>query len=182
MSILLFIFKGKAGFKTFVDSVKSAVSISAMIFLTMSAALAFSRFLTFSGLSQALVQTIVSWHLKGVLFVALISFLFVLLGMIMDSTSMLVLSIPLILPVISQLGLNPIYTGVTLIYASQIGIITPPFGLAVFAVKGVAEPDVKMEEIFKGSFPFMILLILGLIILILFPSIITFLVNISFTQ
>jgi len=86
---------------------------------------------------------------------------------------MLTITIPILHPIIVKLGIDPYFFGVFMIYASQIGIITPPFGLAVFTVKGVAEPDVTVEDVFAGSMKYLFMMIAGIPIMMFFPQIIT---------
>jgi len=85
--------------------------------------------------------------------------------------------IPIIHPVIMKLGIDPYYFALIFIVATQVGIITPPFGLAVFTVKGVAEAGVTLEEIFSGAMAFFYIMCVGLLLMILFPIIITFLIR-----
>lgn len=173
---LLVITCGKKTFKLLVIGLRDTAITSAMIFLTMAGALVFSRFLVLSGLSQQLISLIVDANFNNFVLLLILSGMFLVLGTIMDSTSMLTISIPIVTPIISGLKIDPYYFAILAIYASQIGIITPPFGLSVFTVKAVAEPDVSIEEIFRGSFPFLILLLFCMVLLLLFPQIITFII------
>ena len=91
----------------------------------------------------------------------------------MDSISMLMITIPILNPIIEPMGIDPYFFAVYVIYVGQIGIITPPFGLSVFTVKAIAEHDVSLEEIFGGTMPYLYALCLGMVILLLFPQIIT---------
>ena len=173
MILLVFTTKSRA-FLLLVEGLKETAVTSAMIFLTMAGALVFSRFLVLSGISQELISAIVGAELSNFMLLLIMSGLFLLLGTIMDSTSMLTISIPIITPITNGLNIDPYYFAILAIFASQIGIITPPFGLSVFTVKGAAEADVSIEEIFKGSFPFLAILLVSVLLLLLFPQIITF--------
>lgn len=92
----------------------------------------------------------------------------------MDSLALITLTVPILLPVILTLGFDPIWFGVIIVLVGEMGVITPPVGINVYIIKGVAE-DVPLETIFRGIFPFLVALIVCAIILILFPQIALFL-------
>ena len=100
---------------------------------------------------------------------------FLLLGMIIDSVSILLLTVPIMYPVIVKLGFDPIWFGMVAILAIEIGLLTPPFGMVVFAMKSSLEGAATVEEIFAGAMPFMVKLIVALAIVIAFPAISTWL-------
>jgi TRAP-type C4-dicarboxylate transport system permease large subunit len=128
-----------------------------------------------TGISDAVVQLIVDAQLNNYVLLGILAFVYLILGCLMDSTSMLTITIPILHPIITELGIDPYFFAVFMIYASQIGIITPPFGLAVFTVKAVAEPDVSLEDVFAGSMRYFFIMVAGIPILMFFPQIITFL-------
>ena len=92
----------------------------------------------------------------------------------MDSMALVVVTIPIFFPVVMKLGFDPIWFGVIIVLTAEMGVITPPVGVNVFVIKGIA-PDVPLETIFKGIMPFLVALIIVTIILIAFPQIATFL-------
>jgi TRAP-type C4-dicarboxylate transport system permease large subunit len=94
----------------------------------------------------------------------------VVLGMFLDGLSMLVVTIPIVFPVITGLGFDPIWFGVVAVIVIEMGMITPPVGLNVFVVKGVAA-DVPMTTIFRGVLPFLLAMVIGLLLIILFRQI-----------
>lgn len=173
--ILLIVTMKKDCMPHIVSGIKETATTSAMIFLTMAGACVFSRYLVVTGLSDQVVSLIVDAELNNYILLSILAVLYLVLGCLMDSTSMLTITIPILHPIIEQLGIDPYFFAVFMIYASQIGIITPPFGLAVFTVKGVAEPDVKLEDVFAGSIKYFIIMCLGIPLLMIFPQIITFL-------
>ena len=103
-----------------------------------------------------------------------IIFIYFLGGFFMDSMALIVLTIPIFFPLVMKLGFDPIWFGVIIVLVGEMGVITPPVGVNVFVIKGIA-PDVPLEKIFKGIFPFLIALIIVTMILIVFPQIATFL-------
>ncbi|MCK9392537.1 MAG: TRAP transporter large permease [Syntrophales bacterium] len=158
-----------------VSGIKETATTSAMIFLTMAGACIFSRYLVVTGISDAVVQLIIDAQLNNYVLLGILAFVYLILGALMDSTSMLTITIPILHPIIEELGIDPYFFAVFMIYASQIGIITPPFGLSVFTVKAVAEPDVSLEDVFAGSMRYFYIMVAGIPILMFFPQIITFL-------
>jgi TRAP-type C4-dicarboxylate transport system permease large subunit len=100
---------------------------------------------------------------------------FLLLGMIIDSVSILLLTIPIMFPVIVKLGFDPIWFGMVSIVAIEIGLLTPPFGMVPFAMQSSLGRSANIEEIFAGSLPFVLLLMVALLFVITFPLISTWL-------
>jgi TRAP-type C4-dicarboxylate transport system permease large subunit len=100
---------------------------------------------------------------------------FLALGTILDSTSIMLVSIPLMLPVVRTLGFDVIWFGVVSVVAVEIGLLTPPFGMVVFAMKAILGDAASLEEIFAGTMPFMVMMLIVLVILILFPVLSTWL-------
>ena len=171
--VLLITSRGKESWKYLKEGLAETATTATMIFLTMAGACVFSRFLAITGLSQKTVEIILDINMGKTIFLILISLLYLVLGCLMDSISMLMITIPILNPIIEPMGIDPYFFAVYVIYVGQIGIITPPFGLSVFTVKAIAEHDVSLEEIFGGTMPYLYALCLGMVILLLFPQIIT---------
>jgi C4-dicarboxylate transporter, DctM subunit len=101
---------------------------------------------------------------------------------LLDSISMMSITLPLVFPVAVSMGWNPIWFAMLVIMAIEIGLVTPPVGLNVYTVKAVAGPEVKMEDLFRAVFPFFILMLIALAILIAFPKISTWLPGLMFKK
>jgi tripartite ATP-independent transporter DctM subunit len=151
----------------------SATSI-AMVFLILICAQVFATFLSISGLTGKAVEQMLGLDIPPLGFVGLFILLYLALGCIIDSISMFAITLPIVTPVIASVGLDPIWFAMIAIVTSQIGTITPPMGLCVFAAKAVAGPDVSTEDVFKGSFPFFVMELVVLAVMIAFPVISTF--------
>ena len=97
----------------------------------------------------------------------------------MDALAFVTLTVPIFFPVVMELGYDPIWFGIIIVMVTEMGVITPPVGINVYVVYGVAknvlEQEIPLEKIFKGIFPFLLAVIIGVIILIIFPKIILFL-------
>ena len=102
---------------------------------------------------------------------------FLLLGMIIDSVSILLLTVPIMYPVIIKLGFDPIWFGMVSIIAIEIGLLTPPFGMVAFAMQSALGKAATIQDIFAGSMPFTLLLVIALALVIAIPSISTWLPN-----
>jgi TRAP-type C4-dicarboxylate transport system permease large subunit len=106
----------------------------------------------------------------------LIVLVYFLGGFFMDSMGLIVVTIPIFFPIVEKLGFDPIWFGVIIVLTGEMGVITPPVGVNVFVIKGIA-PDIPLERIFKGILPFLVALVLFTILLTIFPQIATFLPN-----
>lgn len=168
--ILMALFARKLNWCDFKQACRDTVKSSAMLFLIVIGANVLNPFLSFTHLPDAIGQLFNSTHLGpyGILF--LIIGIYLVLGMFMDGLAMLVVTVPIFFPVIVGLGFDPIWYGVVSVIAIEMGMITPPVGLNVFVVKGIAN-DVPLSEMFRGVMPFWFAMIVCLLIIIAFPSI-----------
>jgi len=135
----------------------------------------YSRMLTISGLAAKLSAWAAGLPVPPMVIIAMFIVVFLLLGMIIDSVSILLLTVPIMYPVAVKLGYDPIWFGMVSIVAIEIGLLTPPFGMVVFAMKSSLGGSVKIEDIFLGSIPFMLMLALALLIIIAYPPLSTWL-------
>jgi tripartite ATP-independent transporter DctM subunit len=173
--LLIAIFWGGMRWPQLRMALNETVSITAMIFLILIAAKVFSRFMMLSGVAPKLVNTILDLGLGPLGLVITMAILYLILGAFLDSISMLSITIPVIYPAVQALGIDPMWFAMVVILAIHVGLITPPVGLNVYAVKGVAEPDVSLEDIFRGTIPFFFMMLLALAIIIAFPILSTWL-------
>lgn len=148
---------------------------SAMVFLIMGAATIFSNFIVLTGMTERLSNFIAGLKLSPLGLVILFSFVYLLLGCFLDSISMLCITIPLFNPIIQKAGIDPIWYATIVIVSIEIGLITPPVGLNLYAAKGAAEADVALEHIIRGIIPFLIAELVSLAIFLAFPILSTFL-------
>lgn len=174
--LLIFIHKLEL-FKYIGNVITESVTTASMIFLILAGASIFSKMLVLSGLSDLFVGFVLSLDISKLMLVFMLSGLFIMLGVFIDSISMIAITIPFITPVVETAGINPYYFAMVVITATQVGIITPPLGLAVYTVKSVASEDVTLGDIFMGSLYFLFVLLIGLILIILFPVISTIFIS-----
>jgi tripartite ATP-independent transporter DctM subunit len=157
-------------------ALRNTALISAMIFAIIVGGYVLARFLAVTGLTEALVGLIIAAELGQIGFLLLLVLLYFVLGAMLDVFGMLVLTVPFLLPVIVELGIDPIWFGVFVVIMAELALITPPIGANVFIMRRVA-PEVPMEEIFRGVFPFVLGELVVLALLILFPELALWLVE-----
>jgi C4-dicarboxylate transporter DctM subunit len=174
-ALLLALLARQVNTKSIVGVLSEIGRSTASIFLLLIAAQMYSRMLTLSGLATALSDWAAALHVAPILIVLAFVLVFLLLGMIIDSVSILLLTIPIMYPVVTKLGFDPIWFGMVSILAIEIGLLTPPFGMVAFAMKSSLGESATVEEIFSGAMPFMIKLLAALAIVIAVPAISTWL-------
>jgi C4-dicarboxylate transporter DctM subunit len=146
--------------------------ITASICFLIIAATMYSRMLALTGLPSFLTEWIVAMDVGVYGFLLFYIAVLVLLGTILDSSSILLITVPLALPVAQSLGIDLIWFGMITILAVEIGLLTPPMGLSVFVVKGsLDDPSVSLQDVFIGAAPFAVLMLFALFLIVLFPSI-----------
>ncbi|MFH1089935.1 MAG: TRAP transporter large permease [Pseudomonadota bacterium] len=174
-ALLLALVKRRLTVKILWHTLMETGYVTASIFLLLISAQMYSRMLAISGLAAKSSEFITSLPLPPIAIVAMFVLVFLVLGCILDSTSILLITIPLMMPVLKALGYNMIWFAVVAVIAVEMGLLTPPFGMVVFAMKAVLVEEVTIEEIFRGSFPFLIMMLLALIVVIAFPPLSTWL-------
>jgi len=141
----------------------------------------YSRMLAISGVIGIMGDYVTSLQVAPMAIIVVFMLIMIVLGCILDSTSILLLTMPLMCPIVSAFGMDLIWFGIVAIVAIETGLLTPPFGLSVYTIKSalsdVGDRGMGVEEIFRGSFPFLIVMFISLIILLAFPVLSTFLVN-----
>ena len=157
-------------------ALRGTTLISAMIFAIIVGGYMVARFLAVTGLTDALVAAIIAAELGRTGFLVLLVLLYFVLGAMLDVFGMLVLTIPFILPVVTELGIDPVWFGVFVVIMAELALITPPIGANVFVMRRVA-PEVPMEEIFRGVLPFVVGELGVLALLIVFPDLALWLVE-----
>ena len=173
--LLIFVNRQKLTLRSLWQILLDAGQMTASIFLLLICAQMYSRVLTMSGLAGNLTQWVSALAIPPMFIVFGFIVVFLLLGCILDSTSIIILTIPLMHPIARNLGYDPLWFAIVAILAIEIGLLTPPFGMVVFAMKSAIGKTVQVEEIFVGAMPFILLLGLSLGIVIAFPKLSTWL-------
>ena len=157
-------------------ALSESLGITGMIFIMFIGAIAFTRFFSITRLPTMLAEFIAGLDLPRLVIMICILVFYIILGCVMNVLPVIILTLPVIFPTVMVLGYDPIWFGVIMVLIVQIGVITPPIGMNVFAISGVAK-GVPLSTIFRGIMPFWIAMIVAIAILIAFPQIALFLPN-----
>jgi tripartite ATP-independent transporter DctM subunit len=160
--------------QNFVTSIVDAGKIIAMTFIVLIGAFILNLFLSLSRLPIEFANFVVGLNVSSLLIMILICVVYMILGCLISGLALITLTVPIFYPVVIALGYDPIWFGVVIVLTNEMAVITPPVGINVYAITGVAK-DVPMEVVFRGIFPFFFVLVLALAILTAFPQIATFL-------
>ena len=158
-------------FQALTDSLR----LTCMVLTITIGAMIFNVFVTISGVPAIFAEWIAGLPVSPYAILILILLMYIPLGMVMDVMAMILLTVPIIFPIITGLGFDPIWFGVLIVVMCELANITPPVGMTVYVVHGVT--GVPLEQVFRGTIPFVIVMIIGLAILVAFPDISLFLVR-----
>jgi tripartite ATP-independent transporter DctM subunit len=161
-------------FKAFLQALTDTTKISCMVLVIVAGATIFGHFLAVTRIPFDIANWVVGFDLPSWAVMCLIILVYIIGGCFIDALALIMLTVPIFYPVINTLGFDPIWFGVVIVLITQIGVITPPVGINVYVVKGVAT-EVPLETIFKGAVPFLLALILGTLLMMPFPQIALFL-------
>ena len=173
---IIVIIKRKLTRQNLFSALLEMARISIMVLFLVAGATLFSYFLALSTIPTAVSTWIAGLGVSKYIILVIIVAIYFLLGCFLDSVSMMVLTLPVIYPVIVTIGFDPIWFGVLLVLMMEAGLITPPVGLNIYTIAGIAK-DVPMGTIFRGALPFLLSIIATAIILTVFPQIATYLPN-----
>ncbi|AGT32402.1 hypothetical protein M493_10705 [Geobacillus genomosp. 3] len=166
--VSLFVYR-ETSWKDWHAILKDTIGVSAMIMFIISGASVFSLYMTQEQIPQTIASLLVSGEFlsKTIFFVAT-AILFLILGMFLESSSIMLITLPLLLPIMKMLNIDPYHFAIAMIINMEVAQITPPVGLNLFVISGIAKE--KLSEVFKGSAIFIVLMLLYLVIVILFPG------------
>ena len=173
---LISILKGKLNRQNLGEALLEAVRISVMVLFLVAGANVFSYFLALSTIPMQVATWAAGLEVSPYLIHTIIVIIYLFLGCFLDAISMMVLTMPVIFPVILALNFDPIWFGVIAVLMMEAGLITPPMGLNIFTVAGVAK-DTPVETIFRGVAPFLLSIFALVILITLFPGLALFLPN-----
>ncbi len=173
-AIIIGLVRKQLSFKLFWFAVKDTLQITAMIMVVVAGAIVFGHFMAITQMPFFVSDYIGGLAIHPMAVMGLIILMYIIAGCFMDSLALIMLTVPILFPLVMKLGFDPIWFGVIIVLVTDIGVITPPVGINVFVIKGVV-PDVPIAEIFKGTVPFLIGMIAITILIVFFPIIATWL-------
>jgi len=169
MGFLYLIIRRKFTMKVLISCLRETVKTSGMIFLILIGAYIFGSFLTITQAPATLAAFVTSLNVNKYVILLVILIMYAIMGCLMDSLAMVMLTVPIFLPIMIALGFNSIWYGVIMIMVMEMGLITPPVGMNVYIVSGVAK-DVPLQKIFKGVAPMVVGMCVALLIICVFPQ------------
>ncbi len=175
---LVALFKRRLTFKVMHEVLRKSLSVSCMFMWIILAALAFGAVFDGLGAVRAIeVLFLEQWGLEPWHVLVLMQLTYIVMGTFLDDTAMLIIVAPLFIPLVIELGFNPIWYGVLYVITCQIAYITPPFGYNLFLMRAMAPKDVTLIDIYKSIVPFVIIMVVGLALVAAFPQIALWLPN-----
>ena len=171
--ITLFIYR-TLGPRDLPDICLKAVGTSCMIALIISGALLFGRVLTLIEIPQRLTALIIDWKLSALMFVLAMNILMLFLGCILETVSIILLTVPLVAPILEALKIDPIWYAIVLTVNMEMALVTPPVGMNLYVINGLSD-DIHMSEVIRGVAPFIVILAAFLLLTMLFPPMSTWL-------
>ena len=153
--------------KTLLGSLK----VTGMIFLIIAGARGFSQVLAYVGATQEMAQFVLQLPVHPLIVMSIMQVVILILGCFMDSAAIILLTMPIFVPAIVSLELDPVWFGAIAVLNIEVGLITPPFGVALYTMKGVAPPHYTMSDVINSSLPFIALQLVAMALCILFPPI-----------
>lgn len=182
--LLIGMIRRQITWKGFVKSLMETLRTSCMVLMLIAGAVIFGKFLAVTRIPFEIAGWVSGLEIAPVLVLGVILLIYFFGGCFMDALAFVTLTVPIFFPVVLELGYDPIWFGIIIVMVTEMGVITPPVGINVYVVYGVAknvlDEGVPLEKIFKGIFPFLIAVIIGVFILILFPQIIMYLPNLMY--
>ena len=170
-AFILLVLKRRFGFRTTYELLLQTGSATATIFFLLLTAQMYSRMLSLSGLPEYLTRLMVGADVPSMAIVLFFVIIMLILGTILDSTSIMLLTLPIMVPVVLKLGYDNLWFGMVSILAIELGQLTPPCGMVVFAMKAAMPTETTIDEIFSASRPFFVVLLAALGVIIAFPQI-----------
>jgi len=174
-AMLILAARRRLTWKVLSRSFMDAAVTSAMLFLIVIGGLIFSRMLVMSGAVSDLTSFVTGLKMSPIVLLLLLSLLYLILGSLVDTLSMILLTVPFVYPVIKGAGIDPIYFGILLVVYIELGAITPPVGMNLFATVAASDGGVSMDQILRGITPFILLNVVVLGLFLVVPEIITWL-------
>jgi tripartite ATP-independent transporter DctM subunit len=169
-ALLIAVLMGRLTWASLWQSIEQTLRLTAGIIVIFMFATAFSRFIAVSGLTQQLADLIIGYDLGKYQLIGAILLFYVVIGMFMNALPALVLTVPLFFPIAMNAGFDPIWFGVVVVIMVELGVVTPPIGVNVFAIATIAK-DVSMYDIFRGVLPFWIAFLVLIVLIVIFPQI-----------
>jgi C4-dicarboxylate transporter DctM subunit len=182
--LLVSVIRRQLTWEGFVDALYETLKTSCMVMMLVAGATIFGKFLAVTRIPYDIASWIGHFDLPPIIILGMVILVYFIGGCFMDSLALVMLTVPIFFPLVLSLGYDPIWFGIIIVMVTEMGVITPPVGINVYVVYGVARGlpggEIPLESIFRGIAPFMIAVLVGTIILAIFPQIILFLPDLMY--
>jgi tripartite ATP-independent transporter DctM subunit len=162
--------------KTFTAALRDTITTYAMTFLILIGATVFSKFLARTMIPKLIGDAINGADMPFWLVIVLMTVVYIILGMIMDELPMILLTVPIFLPIVTNYGADPIWFGIYIILVMELGAIAPPVGMNCFIIQGISK-DIPLMKVYKGALPYVATILIAVVIIYIFPEIVMVLPN-----
>ncbi|MDD5205869.1 MAG: TRAP transporter large permease [Desulfobacterales bacterium] len=173
-ALVIGLFRQGFNFRLTLDATRDGLRTACMVLFIIAGATVFGHFMAITNIPFELADWVGGLPIPAMAVMGVIIFIYFVGGFFMDSMALIVVTVPIFFPVVKDLGFDPIWFGVIIVLVGEMGVITPPVGVNVFVIKGIA-PDIPLHHIFKGILPFLGALMVMAILLMVFPQIATYL-------
>ena len=160
-------------FKVMKMSIFSSLQVTVMILTIIAASAAFSQVLAFSGASRGMLQLVLGAAVDPFWILIIMLAIVILLGCFIEQVSIMMITLPIFMPIVKALGLDPVWVCILILLCLSIGQLSPPFGLALFVMKATSPPEITMKDIYKAAWPYCLLDVIGVALIITFPILAT---------
>jgi tripartite ATP-independent transporter DctM subunit len=174
-SLLLLALQRSFNRKVLSTSMRATAEVAGAIFIIIGTASAFSQVLAGIGATKGLIGFVTGLNVSPLFVIILMMIAVLLLGCFMDPVSIMLITLPIFMPLVSSLGFDPVWFAVIMLMNIEVATVSPPFGLALFVMKSVSPSDITMGDVYKAALPFIGLIMLSMAIVIAFPSLALFL-------
>jgi len=170
-AFVIVVLKGRLNRRTTVDTFKDAGVTTSSIFIIVIGGIIFARYLTYTGIVTDITDALLALELGKYTYLFAFAAIYLVLGMLIDPIAIMVITLPVMFPILTGAGFDPIWLGVIAIKLAEVSLITPPVGLNVYVVRSASPIPLRLEEVFAGVMPFIAIDILALALLVAFPEI-----------
>ncbi|MCG7853588.1 MAG: TRAP transporter large permease [Methanosarcinaceae archaeon] len=174
-AFIMLLVMGRFSWEKLKGALLESAQTTVMIFMIIIGAAIFARMMTLSGITALITEGVANSTLPPKVIFVLFLGMYLIMGMFLDSISMMCITLPIVFPLTNSFGFDQIWTATLIIIVMEIGLQTPPMGLNVYVVKGAAGDSVTLEEVFRGALFFVPIFIIGIVLFFIFPGIISWL-------
>jgi len=174
-TLLLARIYGKLNYSVVKKSVTGTLDVAVMTFMIIAGSGAFSQLMAYTGATRGLVATALALPLAPIMIFISMQVVVLILGCFIEQVSIMMITLPMFMPLVTTFGFDPVWFGIIMLINLEVAMLSPPFGMLLFVMKGVAPPDITMGDIYQSAIPFVLLDLAAMAILTIFPPIATWL-------